>query len=110
MIPEACFVAKAGDTYIGYSALTVTDKAGLRAGSGGYAVRPEHRGLGIATALKAHCVRWAREHGVRRLETSSGNPAMVRVNEKFGFRQTYVEVRLARRIAAASAVAPSAIR
>lgn len=110
MIPEACFVAKAGDTYIGYSALTVTDKAGLRAGSGGTAVRPEHRGLGIATALKAHCVRWARAHGVRRLETSSGNPAMVRVNEKFGFRRTYVEVRLARRIAAASAATPSAIR
>ena len=69
MIPEACFVAKVGDTYAGYSALTVTDKAGSRAGSGGTAVRPEHRGLGIATALKAHCIRWAFEHRVLRLDT-----------------------------------------
>jgi GNAT superfamily N-acetyltransferase len=110
MIPEACFVAKVGETYAGYSALTVSDKAGSRAGSGGTAVRPEHRGLGIATALKARCIHWAREHGVRRLETSSGNPAMVRVNEKFGFRRTYVEVRLVVRIAAASAATPLAIR
>jgi GNAT superfamily N-acetyltransferase len=97
MIPEACFIAKAGDRYAGYSALTVTDRARTQAGSGGTGVRPEYRGLGIATALKACCVRWARDSGVRRLATSSGNPAMVRVNEKFGFRPTYVEVRLVRR-------------
>jgi GNAT superfamily N-acetyltransferase len=110
MIPEACFVAKMGETYAGYSALTAADKAGSRAGSGGTAVRPEHRGLGIATALKAHCVQWAREHGVRRLDSASGNPAMVRVNEKFGFRQTYVEVRLARRVAAVAVATPSVNR
>jgi GNAT superfamily N-acetyltransferase len=84
---------------VGYSALTLNDAARTRAGSGGTAVRPESRGLGIATALKACCVGWARDHGIRRLVTSSGNPAMVRVNEKFGFRRTYVEVRLVKRFA-----------
>jgi hypothetical protein len=42
-------------------------------------------------------MRWARDNGVRQLATASGNPAMVHVNEKFGFRRTYVEVRLVRR-------------
>ena len=98
MIEEACFVATAADAFVGYSALTLTDEARLQAGSGGTAVRPEYRGLGIATALKASCIRWAAEHAVRRLATSSGNPAMIRVNEKFGFRRTYEEVRTVRRI------------
>ena len=97
MIPEACFVAVDHERYVGYSALTLRNAAHGAAGSGGTAVRPEYRGLGIATALKLRCVRWSQEHGVRRLSTSSGNPAMVRVNEKLGFRRTYVEVRLVRR-------------
>jgi GNAT superfamily N-acetyltransferase len=100
MIPEACFIAldrEQGGQYVGYSALALTDAGGLQAGSSGTAVRPEYRAQGVATALKARCVRWAQENGVRRLATSSGHPAMVHVNEKFGFRRTYEEVRLVRR-------------
>jgi GNAT superfamily N-acetyltransferase len=93
MIPDACFIAATDDLFVGYSSLTVNDAARTQAGSGGTAVRPEYRGLGVATALKACCVRWAQEHGVMRLATSSGNPAMIRVNEKFGFRRTYEEIR-----------------
>jgi GNAT superfamily N-acetyltransferase len=98
MVPEACFLAVLGLDYIGYSALSVNDDSRTRAGSGGTGVRPEHRGIGIATALKARCIAWAQANGVGRLATSSGNPAMVRVNEKFGFRRTYVEVRLVKRL------------
>jgi len=101
MIEAACFIAvddARPDVYVGYSALTASDPTRAVAGSGGTAVRPGARGLGIATALKAHCIRWAAEHGVRRLATSSGNPAMIRVNEKFGFGRTYVEVRLVKRL------------
>ena len=94
MIADACFVAVKGEEYVGYSALTVNDKEQTQAGSGGTAVRPEFRGLGVATALKVQCVRWGQANGVRRLATASGNPAMVRVNEKLGFRRTYEEVRV----------------
>lgn len=100
MIPDACFVARSGERYVGYSALTVNDRTRTQAGSGGTAVRPEYRGLGVATALKACCVRWARANGVQRLATASANPFMVRVNERFGFRRSYVEVRLVRRMGA----------
>ena len=100
MNPEACFIARDREQnglFVGYSALALHDATGVQAGSSGTAVRPDYRGLGVATALKARCVRWAQENGVRRLATSSGHPAMVRVNEKFGFRRAYVEVRLVRR-------------
>ena len=94
MINNACFIAVGVAGYLGYSAVTAVDPAQGQAGSGGTAVRPEHRGNGIATALKACTIRWAQDSGYRRLATSSGNPAMIRVNEKFGFRRTYAEVRL----------------
>jgi GNAT superfamily N-acetyltransferase len=94
MINNACFIAVGPSGYLGYSALAAVDAATGRAGSGGTGVRPEHRNAGIATALKACCIRWAQDNGYRRLATSSGNPAMIRVNDKFGFVRTYDEVRL----------------
>lgn len=97
LIADACFIAAAGPQYVAYSALTALDLPDGTVGSGGTAVRPAYRGLGVATALKALTLHWARDHGVRRVRTASGNPAMVRVNEKFGFHRTYVEVRLVRR-------------
>ena len=97
MVADGCFIAVDGERYVGYSALTINARKPTQAGSGGTAVRPEYRGRGIATALKAKTLAWARAHGIGRLATSSDNPAMVRVNEKFGFKRTYVEVRLVRR-------------
>jgi GNAT superfamily N-acetyltransferase len=98
IIKKALFIAVGRTGYLGYSAVTAVDPARGQAGSGGTAVRPEHRGYGIATALKACTIRWAQDNGYKRLATSSGNPAMIRVNEKFGFRRTYDEVRLVLRL------------
>ena len=98
LINNACFIAAGPTDYFGYSALTAVDAANGEAGSGGTAVRPERRDTGVATALKACCIRWAQDNGYRRLATSSGNPAMIRVNEKFGFRRTYEEARLVLRL------------
>ncbi|HUQ80859.1 MAG TPA: GNAT family N-acetyltransferase [Gemmatimonadaceae bacterium] len=99
-IAEACFIAVRGEEFIGYSALIAHDLERIEAGSGGTAVRPEYRGAGIATLLKACCVRWSQQNRVRRLATSTGNAAMIRVNEKFGFRRTYDEVRTVLRFCA----------
>ncbi|GLZ28554.1 hypothetical protein Lesp02_07440 [Lentzea sp. NBRC 105346] len=82
-----CFVAVHGDRYVGFT--------GPFAGTG---VRPEYRGRGIATALKVRAVRLARSRGVVAMATSSGNPAMLSVNERLGFRRTTTEVRLVRRL------------
>ena len=81
---EQCFLAVRGDRYVGFT------------GSLGTAVDPAFRGQGIATALKLQAIISARDHGVATLHTSSGNPAMLRVNQRLGFSLVSTEVRLVR--------------
>jgi GNAT superfamily N-acetyltransferase len=82
--PWECFLAVRGNRYLGYT------------GALGTAVDPAFRGQGIATALKGQAVSSARDHGVATLSSNTGNPAMVRVNERLGFRLVSTEVRLVR--------------
>lgn len=81
---DQCFLAVRGDRYVGFT------------GALGTAVDPAFRLQGIATALKLQAVISARDHGVATLNTSSGNPAMLRVNQRLGFRLVSTEVRLVR--------------
>lgn len=85
--PEAFFILVMDGWYAGFT------------GSLGTAVHPDFRGLGLANALKARTALHARAAGAEALETSTGNAAMQRVNENVGYRLTYSEVRLVRRIA-----------
>lgn len=84
--PDECFLAVHADRYVGFT------------GALGTAVHPEYRDRGIATALKVRAVDLARARDVAMLATSSGNPAMLRVNERLGFRRTSTEVRLVKRL------------
>jgi len=84
--PQAFFILVKDGRYAGFS------------GSLGTVVHPELRGLGLANALKARAALHARATGVETLETSTGNAAMRRANENVGYRVTYTEVRLVRRI------------
>lgn len=83
---DECFLARQGDRYVGFTGVV------------GTGVRPECRGRGVATALKVRAVAYARDHGVSTMETSSGNPAMLLVNERLGFRRTSTEIRLVKRL------------
>ena len=67
-------------------------------GPAGTGVRRSDRDHGIATALKVRWISLARDRGVAVMKSSSGNPAMLRVNEKLGYRRTWTEVRLVRRL------------
>ena len=78
------FLAAQGERYVGFT------------GAMGTGVDPACRGQGIATALKLRAVSSARDHGMVTLDTGSGNPAMLRVNEKLGFRVVSTEIRLVR--------------
>jgi GNAT superfamily N-acetyltransferase len=82
--PELCFLAVQGERYVGF------------VGPLGTAVRPALRGRGIATALKVREVAAARERGVLTLDGATGNPAMLKVNQRLGYRRTCTEVRLVR--------------
>jgi GNAT superfamily N-acetyltransferase len=91
-IPDAVFLARSGDQYVGLTGIGASGK------SVGTAVRPEYRRLGIATALKSRLIRWAAANGIAKLESRSAHPAMIHLNRKLGFEQTNVEVRLVRRM------------
>jgi GNAT superfamily N-acetyltransferase len=80
--PDGCFLAVQGDRYVGCT------------GALGTGVHPAFRGRGIATALTTRAIEHARMLGVSTLSTSSGNPAMLHINERLGFQRTSTEIRL----------------
>ena len=90
-------VASQGDEFVGYSLLTRRRDSG-EAHFASTAVRPSMRGQNIATALRARCILKAHESGFGAVGSASGNAALIRINERFGFQETYTEVRLVRRL------------
>ena len=93
----AFFIASRGDQFIGYSLLSRRRDSG-EAQFASTAVRPVMRGQGIATALRARCILTARDSGFETVRSASGNAALIRINERFGFQDTCSEVRLVRRL------------
>ena len=84
--PEPCILAVHGDEVVGFT------------GAIGTGVRPALRGQGIATALKVRVIAEVRERGLKTLYSTTANPAMLKVNERLGYRLTTTEVRLVRRL------------
>jgi GNAT superfamily N-acetyltransferase len=86
--PEATFVALAGDEVIGYAKFALTDAQPTTAHHDLTAVKRAWRGRGIARALKAQQIGWARENGYRELRTRNEqrNEPIRRLNERFGYR------------------------
>lgn len=88
-LPDAYFLAKDGDCYVGesYLARSLEDLEILYQGLTG--VLREYRCKGIAMALKMHTVRYARTHGKREIRTwnNTRNQAMLRINEAMGFQK-----------------------
>jgi GNAT superfamily N-acetyltransferase len=68
------------------------------AGAFGTGVRPELRGMGIATALKVCAIDAAIARGATSMTTATGHPAMRHIDEKLGFREAWCELRMVRRV------------
>src|ERR1700737_80836 len=81
------FVAESADRVVGMGKLTVVSptEAWLEGGR----VAPRSRRKGIATALIAHRIAYARERGFRllRFSTASDNTPIHRAAKQFGFRR-----------------------
>jgi len=97
-IPEAFFVALDQGRYVGMSNLTNENDDPTRLATDYTGVLPSHRRRGIATALKLHCLEYAKANGVKMITTSndSTNP-MYQLNLELGFKPTpaalYFELR-----------------
>jgi mycothiol synthase len=86
--PEATFVAVAGDEAVGYAKFSLSSAAPTRAHHDLTAVKRAWRGRGIARALKAAQIGWAKANGYEELRTTNDerNTAMRRLNEQLGYR------------------------
>jgi GNAT superfamily N-acetyltransferase len=85
--PEAVFVALDGDEVLGYAKLAFNPERTDRAYHDLTGVKRAHRGRGIARALKARQIAWAKEHGDGSLQTSNEvrNEPIRRLNERHGY-------------------------
>jgi GNAT superfamily N-acetyltransferase len=95
-MPEATFVALAGDEVVGYAKLSLTGARPTVASHDMTGVKRAWRGRGIARALKCAEISWAMESGFLRLETSNEvrNEPIRRLNARLGYRSTPGRVQL----------------
>jgi GNAT superfamily N-acetyltransferase len=85
--PEAIFLAKRGDALVGLTALELLVDGPAMTGSTG--VLREHRGRGIAMALKLESFHFMKERGYRetRAHNDTANPPILELNAKLGYRR-----------------------
>lgn len=86
-LPEGNFVALDGERYVGMSTLRASAANPEELYVGFTGVLREHRGKGIAMALKLKTIAFARERGARTIKTwnDATNRPMLRINEALGF-------------------------
>jgi RimJ/RimL family protein N-acetyltransferase len=86
-LQEGFFLARSDNTYVGLCALLRTSHLHVL-DCGFTGVAESHGGRGIARALKAAAIGYALTRECTELTTSvlAENPAMLRINERLGFR------------------------
>jgi mycothiol synthase len=88
-LPEATFVAVADGEAVGYAKFSLTSARPRVAFHDITGVKRAWRGRGIARALKAAEIAWAKQAGYERLETmnEARNEPIRRLNERWGYRE-----------------------
>ena len=99
--PEATFVALEGDVVVAYAKLSLSLARPTVAMHDITGVRRAWRGRGIAGALKAAEIAWAKAAGYERLETDNEerNEPIRRLNERYGYVLTPGTITVRGRIA-----------
>jgi len=84
---DAHWFARDGERYVGSSGLWLSEATPEKLYTGLTGVVRSHRRRGIASALKVRGIEWARERGVRVIETDNEeNNPMFDLNLQLGFR------------------------
>ena len=86
--PEATFIAVAGDEVVGYAKFSLTAAQPVTAHHDLTGVKRAWRGRGIARALKATQIGWAKANGYEELRTRNDerNAPIRHLNQEFGYR------------------------
>jgi RNA polymerase sigma factor (sigma-70 family) len=91
VLADACFIAKRGERYIGFTDLNHIEPIPQGIMHGFTGVARAYRRQGIATALKLRAISYARERGYHTVRAFNlpSQPDIVALNEKLGFRRVY---------------------
>ena len=94
VIPEAYFIAKRGDEYVGVSDVSLFEAMprGLRQGFTG--VKREYRRRGLATLLSLHAISYAQSQGYKLIQTLNRpqQTAILALNRQLGFQLSFETV------------------
>jgi GNAT superfamily N-acetyltransferase len=92
--PDACFIAKCGDQYVGFTDLNHIEPIPRGIMHGFTGVAREYRRQGIATALKVRAIEYAQARGYQivRAYNSPVHAGALALNEKLGFERRYCHV------------------
>jgi mycothiol synthase len=101
--PDATFVAVAGDEVVGYAKFSITAARPTSAAHDLTATKRAWRGRGIARALKATQIEWAKANGFEQLQTRNDerNGPIRKLNAEFGYRPGIGRIYLQGPVAAA---------
>ena len=94
VLPDACFIAKCGEQYIGFTDLNHIEPIPQGIMHGFTGVAREWRRQGVATALKLRAISYAFERGYRTIRAFNlpSQPEMMALNETLGFRRAFCYV------------------
>lgn len=89
-VPEARFMAVSGDRYVGVSELQPSPNDPTQMNTGFTGIDREFRRQGLATALKATALGWAKSVGARHVTTDNEvNNPMYLLNKALGFQDIH---------------------
>ncbi len=96
VLPDAYFIAKHGDDYVGVSDVSLFEALPRGLTQGFTGVRREYRRKGLATLLKVCGITYAQSNGYQIIQTfnKSEQTAIHALNEKLGFEPMFEEVLL----------------
>jgi GNAT superfamily N-acetyltransferase len=97
LAPDAFFLARHGEEYVGLSYLVYVDETNAAA-QGDTAVHVGWRRKGIGALLKLHTIAYAQQHGYAAIKTCTASPGMLALNKRVGFQEEWSEIRLVREV------------
>jgi RNA polymerase sigma factor (sigma-70 family) len=109
VLPDACFIAKHLDKYVGFTDLNLLEAVAGGLTHGFTGVAREYRRQGVATALKLRTIEYAREHGYQTIRAFNRpcHAALLALNERLGFRRAFSYVTLEKCLKEVAQVDPS---
>jgi len=109
VLADACFIAKHGDEFIGFTDLTHIEPIPQGIMHGFTGVAREWRRQGVATALKLRAIEYARDHGYQTIRVFNlpSQAEMMAFNEKLGFRRAFCYVTVEKFVKAGADIDPA---